>query len=190
MCLNGFFDLIIRKTGFDFNLLISAVFAYFIFACIHSLLKFYGKKRNKICEVIFVIGNNEIHTKGIIDTGNCLVSPYHNKGVSVVEYEIFEKYLSVYAKSNILAIFGETYDTDNDFESGDCSKVYTAGENIFAVPYKTISTPHGILPVMAVDKMYIKDDKEDMEYKEALIGFIRGKVSSAGDYNVILSAKL
>lgn len=191
MCLNGFFNLIISKIGLSYQLIIAAVSAYVTFLLVCRLIRMFAKGQKEICEVVFVMGENRIKAKGIIDTGNCLISPYHNKGVSVVEYEIFEKYLSIYAKKSILTMFGDTTDEDLvDCTMRDYEDLDKTCEKIFAVPYKTISTKSAVMPVMAVDKMYINENGEEREYKAALIGFIREKVSSAGDYNVILSAKL
>lgn len=178
---NGCFNLFAQKIQYSYQLLWASVVLYVIFLVTKRLFLNRNIKEDKICRVRFIFNGNEFEGTGLIDTGNCLKSPYHNRGISVAEYELFEQYLSEFAKEYILSFYNEE-NINMQFFSGE--------EKIFVVPYKTISTPHGILPVLTVDKLFINTDDEEKEYTRALVGLIKDKVSVKGDINVILSTNI
>lgn len=187
IALNGFFNLFVVKIKHWYQIILAVTIVYFVFLLIKYILFKRTVNEKKICRIRFFIGDNQIEGKGLIDTGNCLVSPYHNRGVSVSEYNLFEDYLSDYAKSCISLYYNEgsgNVQTYSELEDN------FGLEKIFAIPYKTISSKCGVLPVIVVDKLYVDIDGEEKEYTKALVGLVKDKVSSTGDINVILSTKI
>ena len=131
--------------------------------------------------------------KFVWDTGNCLISPYHNRGVSIVEYNICEPYLNNSVKEKIGLYLGLDLcqREENEKEDIEDESIYSGEKgNVFAVPYKTISSKNGILPVIQVEKITVKKEGEILEYPEALLGIICGNLSQNGEYHTILTTKI
>ena len=184
-CLNGIFNQLIYGIDYFWQILMWTIFIYIIFCGVRAMFNLNKRREKTLCEVKIVIGNNEVKTSGIWDTGNCLISPYHNRGVSIIEYEICKPYFNDDIKYNIEILSGKR-NRDKDIENKNCDNYST---RVFAVPYKTISSSDGILPVIQVERLCIKKGGENIEYNKALIGIVDGTLSQKGDYHMILTTK-
>lgn len=192
LCLNGIFNQLVCRISSFRQILLWAVVIYIIFCILRRIIM--TKKRNQktICEIKIYIDKKEIATTGLWDTGNCLISPYHNRGVSIVEYDICEPYINKALKYKLAVYLNlnlpHTDDIYNEETKSELLYEKNSG-NVFAVPYKTISSSNAVLPVIQVEKITIKKEGEILEYPEALLGIICGNLSQNGDYHTILTTK-
>lgn len=161
------------------------IFIYIIFCGVRAMFNLNKRREKTLCEVKIVIGNNEVKTSGIWDTGNCLISPYHNRGVSIIEYEICKPYFNDDIKYNIEILSGKR-NRDKDIENKNCDNYST---RVFAVPYKDqLAVWMEFCPLYRLKALY-KKGGENIEYNKALIGIVDGTLSQKGDYHMILTTK-
>lgn len=148
------------------------------------LFRWLGKNEKTIYSVHIVYQGSTIELKGLWDTGNCLVSPYHQKGVSVIGYDSIKSYIQEGTKQRLLLYLGEA-----DFAESGKEEALQEGDSVFAVSYRTVGEKSGIMPVMSVDRLIIQRQGTSVEYAGALLGIVKGKVSTSDEYQVILTTK-
>lgn len=135
-------------------------------------------KEKPLFQVRIFLGGSVVELMGIWDTGNCLTSPYGGRGISIVEYEALEQYLSEGIRRTIRCLDGEAL-PEGEVPDGD----------VFFVPYKTIEGGGRLLPVIRTEKMMVRGAGRGREYDGALVGLIQGSLSDQGEYRAILSTK-
>lgn len=121
-----------------------------------------------------------ISTYGYMDTGNNLMDVYSGKPVIILsprllknillcqEYELLDKYISTGSYQHLL-------------------ELKIDGENIYLLPYKTISNDFSIMPVFKIKGLII--DKKQ-EFKDIVAGIGSYNFSKNSDYMVLLNNNL
>lgn len=112
-------------------------------------------------ELCLQFGEETIHLKALLDTGNRLYDPAGRNPVSIVEKDILEKYLK---------------------------HKYTQEEirELLVIPFHSVGCDHGILFAVRADRMTVCRDNKLWEYTKAVIGIYPGHFTGNGAYRAIL----
>lgn len=158
---------------------------------IFFLLNWLKRDEKLIFPVELYFHGNLIKLKGLWDTGNCLVSPFHQKGVSIISYEALTPYLNEETKRAIQWYLGERTEEkiEEKQEKWLDSQSFIHQEKIFVIPFHTIGKEHGMMPVLTADKLRLEKQGEWIEYQRALIGIAKEDLCSRKQYQMILSPK-
>lgn len=110
---------------------------------------------------------------GLLDTGNCLSTPWKKEPVLIAEHaflkDFFEK--EEYEKhENLLK-----------FEMCEMGK-----EKIVWIPYHSVGNTDGILPGIYFDNVRVYQGKSWKDNKHVLVAFCKEKISVDEDYQIIL----
>lgn len=149
---------------------------YGLLSIVYTVYTRINKQEKSIYKVQIMYHTGVIRLKGLWDTGNRLVSPYHKRGVSIINYDSIREYLP-------------------DSISGQITKKYMieGGEvplkGIVYVPYETVGCRHGLMPVIEAQRMVIETEKGQLEYQKPLLGISRSPVSSRGTFQIILTTQ-
>jgi len=112
------------------------------------------------CKVELYLDERKYELRGLIDTGNGLRDPLTGKPISILDRETAKK------------IF-----------KGKLQR------GIRFVPYQSIGKEEGVLPIFYADRMCVCKG-EDYWFEKPLIGISEEKISSGGEYEMILNPNL
>jgi stage II sporulation protein GA (sporulation sigma-E factor processing peptidase) len=148
------------------------------------LLRWYQSNVREMYEVELILENRSIHTKGFMDSGNCLYDPIFRRPIMVVESTLMEKLLSE-----------EFY---KDYEN---AKQYLLGNNLNKdqwnigkehelrfqfIPYQSIGKSQGMMLGLKLDKMIIHTGKETICNEKVIAAICENNLSTKDEYHVIL----
>lgn len=154
---------------------IGIVLVYGMIRLIERVFRQLHGKEEEMCEVCIGYHGSMIRLKGLWDTGNCLKSPYHGRGISIVSYDCMKIYMPEALRACM--------------ESGGDIKEHPEGERLFYVPYRTIDRPGGMLPVIEAQWMWIQKDQMTKEYQKPLLGLSMVPVGEKNRFQIILTTQ-
>lgn len=171
----------VRKGIFTFGVI--TVFCYWGLYIGIRLCKYLKRKRELYCEVIISLNGKEIKVKGLYDTGNCLYDKVTGKSVCVIEKDSFFQLLT---------------EKQQQFLDGFCTMKITKQEESVSfyrlnprfLPYTSVGCQNGILPVVTVDKLIVKEQEEERKIPRAAVGISYTKMSEQNRFQAIMSPKI
>lgn len=175
LLVNGIFHYLALKTEHIWQLVLSCFIVYLVVQGL-VFLCFKGRKTGRmICMVKLLYSGNTIVLDGLWDTGNSLYFEGAQKGVSVINYECLEPYISSSLKERIEKRSTKQEETD------------LGEEFLFFLPYETISDKSGVFPVVMAQCMTVELQGECFEYKNPLLALNFKPVSKNGEFQMILT---
>ena len=133
-----------------------AVISYWIVLAIWDVVSWLGKRRNDCCEVTLYHQGKEVKVRAIIDTGNRLKDTVSGKSVSVISKEAAQELV-----------------------------MDLTVEGIRFIPFHTVGTKAGVMPLISIEKMCLHLDIETVVQNPLLA--ISAEIASTDDYELILS---
>lgn len=135
------------------------LFALFTFAAGLGIIRAWHHKNENgdLYDIFLEFGNNSVHTKALLDTGNRLYEPLEHRPVTIVE------------KTVLGGIELQKYEN-----------------TLRAVPFQSLGNAHGMLYAVTADRIIIRCAKKVWQYPEALIGIYPGSLQKSGNYHGIL----
>ncbi len=187
-------------------------------AGIYVFIRFLRKLRVKVSELYqtdLMLNGKTVKAVGFLDTGNCLRDPYFGKPVIITEYTVIEPLLTNSQNTMLRKLLGDSkggvtsnkMSTFNDMStSGDlCTSsgvgasddVCTSGDvrekeeylPIRLIPFHSVGKD-GMLPAFELDKIILKEEKEETVREKVLIAVSRQKLSVCKDYQIILHKEI
>lgn len=134
-----------------------AVAAYYIVTWIWNFLDSMQKVNRYRCRTELYIRGKKYRINGIIDTGNCLHDPITNEPVSILD------------KKTAVKLLGDE-----------------KAEKVRYVPYHSIGKQEGVLPILRIDKMCVKNNGVHW-IQGPLLGISEEEISAGDSYQMILN---
>lgn len=134
-----------------------AVGAYYTALLILKVLTYMQKIKQYRCEVVLVKDGFRGQFRGLIDTGNSLRDPYSGKPVCVISRVVFERHMEGVAL-----------------------------EIRYEIPYRSVGEANGSIPVISLDKMYVKSDRT-YEVDGPVIGLCEEHITVSDAYEMIVN---
>lgn len=172
----------IRKSVFSF--LAITITAYWMLYIGIRLCKYLKRKRELCCEVGIALSGKEINVKGLYDTGNCLYDRATGKSVCVMEKDSFFQLLTEKQQR-----FLENFCAMNMAEEklAEEEAAFFRGLNPRFLPYTSVGCQKGLLPVVTVDKLIVREQEEERKILHAAVGISYTKLSEKGRFQAIIS---
>lgn len=153
--------------------------------CMLGIIRFlrYQKQMSKeIYDVWLTRSGACVHTKGLVDTGNCLYDPITGKPVIVIEMKLMEEVLeaSLYHDLKKIVTFE---DTSYHINSANATKIRL-------IPFQSIGKKRGILPAILLDEVEIRKDTQFLCSKKVIAALYDDVLSQTKEYQVILHKSL
>lgn len=132
--------------------------------------------------------SKSVHTKGFMDTGNCLYDPVFKKPVIIIENSLLENLLTPeYRKEyehvkSCMEHNAASLDT-NDYHTG-------MSLQLRIIPYQSIGKPQGIMFGLVLDKLLIHRGKEVLCNEKVTAAICDNHLSTKDEYHVILHKEL
>lgn len=160
------------------------VTAYWILYIGIRLCKYLKRKRELCCEVGIALSGKEINVKGLYDTGNCLYDRATGKSVCVMEKDSFFQLLTEKQQR-----FLENFCAMNMAEEklAEEEAAFFRGLNPRFLPYTSVGCQKGLLPVVTVDKLIVREQEEERKILHAAVGISYTKLSEKGRFQAIIS---
>lgn len=137
-------------------------------------------------DVELVLENRSIHTKGLLDTGNCLFDPLYHKPIMVVEHGLMNDLLSSEFQKELDAAC--VYISGNeDGVSWNMNSDHVL--RLRFVPYQSIGKS-GMMVGIVLDKVMIHTGKETICNDKVTAAICDIPLSQRKDYQVILHKEL
>ena len=137
-----------------------AAFGYYLASKLWDVIVSIQKMNRTRCEVELFWGEKTFQMRGLIDTGNGLKDPISHKPVSIIDKAVAKAFL------------GEMKMT-----------------KVRYVPFHSIGKGEGVLLAVEIDKMCIHYEQE-IWIERPLLGVSEEKISSEGEYQMILNPNL
>ena len=163
------------------------VTAYWILYIGIRLCKYLKRKRELFCEVRIVLNRKEIKVKGLYDTGNCLYDRATGKAVCVIEKDSFFQLLTEkqqqFLESFCIMEMAEEKEAEEE-------AVFFRGLNPRFLPYTSVGCQKGLLPVVTVDRIIVREQEEERKIQRAAVGISYTKMSEKGRFQAIISPEV
>jgi len=152
------------------------------------LLRCYQSNEHETYEVELFLENRSVHTKGLIDTGNCLYDPIFKKPVMVIENSLLEELLSTEFRNDLEN--AKRYMVDSNFNTGQWDIGSEHVLRLRFIPYQSIGETQGMMLGLILDKVLIHTGKETICNEKVTAAICDNHLSTKDDYHVILHKKL
>lgn len=121
---------------------------------------------------------------GLMDTGNCLRDPYFGKPVIVTEYTVIEPLLTNTQNTMLRKLLDDSKNSGSLFQNMEdgLSKDYLP---IRMIPFHSVGKS-GMLPAFELDKLILREGKEETVREKVLTAISREGLSVRKDYQIIL----
>lgn len=137
-------------------LLVTLIGSFVCFLCVRFISIRKKQAENHFCTVRLG-ADGEICVCGLLDTGNGLTEPISGKPVAILESEIWKQ-----------------------------MEQEKRPEKMRVIPFHSIGKENGILEGYEVDKIEIEYNADKRELNKVMIAVFQGKLSSKGEYQMIL----
>ena len=127
------------------------------------------------CKIKIKIGNKELKTIVIIDTGNFLREPITQKPVIVIEKEELKNAMPEYILDNLEEII-----IGKDLDLG----IYSS--KIRIIPFTSLGKENGILIGLKADKVVVEMKESIITINNAIIGIYNGCLTRSGKYHGLI----
>lgn len=146
-----------------------------------KLIKSKLRKKDISYEITIWLGEKNITTTAILDTGNMLKDPITLMPVTIVEKETLKEILPNSILDNLKNIIG-----------GDVPKEVYEDENLKyitrfkVIPFKSIGKENGMLLGFKADKVTIKQEEKIKIITKVIIGIYDYKLSKKDEYHALI----
>ena len=146
-----------------------------------KLIKSKLRKKDISYEITIWLGEKNITTTAILDTGNMLKDPITSMPVIIVEKETLKEILPNSILDNLKNIIG-----------GDVPKEVYEDENLKyitrfkVIPFKSIGKENGMLLGFKADKVTIKQEEKIEIITKVIIGIYDYKLSKKDEYHALI----
>lgn len=148
------------------------------------VLRLYKSKERKTFEVKLFLDNRSIHTKGLMDTGNCLYDPIFHKPVVIIENELLAELLSDDCRMDFEKMKQHMRGKTSAEESADMGSGSMLSYRI--IPYTSVGNPRGTMLGFVLDKILIYKEKETICKEKVTAAVCDNHLSTKDDYHLIL----
>lgn len=115
------------------------------------------RQKDTVVEVLILLEERQVRTKGFIDTGNLLKDPLVNRPVHIIKEKLLEP----------------------ELEEGKLL--------IRLIPYHSLGKEHGLLETVTLKGMYILQGEVSVYLENPVFGIAREKLFQGDKYDVILN---
>lgn len=164
-----------------------------LFVCLgFPILAYFSKARvedmkmknitfDQLADVKISLNGVEIHTKGLIDSGNQLVDPLTKTPVMIVAATLLEEVLpsSLLQLSKNVQSFSHDEDIDHDWYA-----------RVRFVPYRSVGQSNQLLLALKPDHVTIVHNSQEIHVEKVLVGISHTTLSVEGQYESIIHPKL
>lgn len=148
------------------------------------VLRLYKSKERETFDVELFLDNRSIHTKGLMDTGNCLYDPIFHKPVVIIENELLEELLSDECRMDFEKMKQYMKGIATDDESAHMESGSILRYRI--IPYSSVGNPKGTMLGLVLDKILVCKERETICKEKVTAAVCDNHLSTKDDYHMIL----
>lgn len=177
---------LLRNNGLILNsnslkiIFISAIVAFMIITIAFKIVKNKISAKDMYCNILVKLNDKEIETKAMIDTGNFLKEPITNTPVIVVEhtllYDCIPKEILNHLENILGGDFSEIPDKIRD--------EYVS--RLKVIPFSSLGKQNGMLLGIKAEKVTIKNEDEEKDINNVIIGIYNKSLTKRGEYRALL----
>lgn len=191
-------DLRARILRVSYYLLFSSISAKFVIVTMVLLTflvliflriwRYFKGKEKTTFDVELILNHRSIHTKGLLDTGNCLYDPIFRRPVMVMEHTLAKELLTSEFLQDLEK--AKKYMTGNgpDIEEWDIKREHLV--RLRMIPYQSIGMARGMMMGLLLDKVLIHKGAETICNEKVTAALSDNQLSPKEEYHVILHKEL
>ncbi len=205
--LGGLLNSLYYYTDFGIYLMRSTNSIWFFIAFLTGIagmyvfIRFLKRLRVKVSELYqtdLMLNGKTVKAVGFLDTGNCLRDPYFGKPVIITDYTVIEPLLTTSQNTMLQKLLDGSKDSaalnNNTSSSMDIGTLFEMQRKedylpIRLIPFHSVGKD-GMLPAFELDKIILKEEKEETVREKVLIAVSRQKLSVCKDYQIILHKEI
>jgi Sporulation factor SpoIIGA. len=165
-------------------LMLAFIPAAFLILWMH---RWYQSERKETYEVELYYKDQSIHTKGLMDSGNCLYDPIFKKPVMVIENRLLQELLPAQKYQELEAV-------KNCLDGNDMSELPEIGNeyglSLKFIPYQSIGKEKGMMLGLVLDKVIVHSGKETLCNERVTAAICDNHLSVKDDYHILLHKEL
>ena len=155
-----------------------------IIALTVKIIKTKLSKKNLFCHVKIKLENQQIETRGLIDTGNLLKDPISNTPVIVVEHTLLYDILPKYILNNLENILGGELERIPD----EIKQKYIS--KLKVIPFSSLGKQNGMLLGIKADEINIESEEENIVKDNVIVGIYDKSLTKHGEYRALVGMNL
>ncbi len=149
--------------------------------------RWYQSEGRETYDVELVYNDKSVHTKALMDTGNCLYDPIFKKPVMVVENTLLKELLTEEVFTELEKAKEYMEGCESDWEL-DFNKKHIL--RLRFIPYRSIGKSRGMMTGLLLDKVLIHTGKETICNEKVTAAICDNHLSTKEDYHVLLHKEL
>ena len=158
----------------------SAIIAFIVIIIGFKTVKNKISAKDMYCDIQIKINNKKIETKAMIDTGNFLKEPITNTPVIVVEHTLLYECIPKEILNHVEDILGGDF---NEIPES-IKKEYIS--RLKVIPFSSLGKQNGMLLGIKPEKVIIKNEDEEKESNNVIIGIYNKSLTKRGEYRALL----
>ena len=123
-----------------------------------------------------------IHTRGLVDTGNCLFDPITGKPVIVIELKLIKECITTNLYEDLRKVI--------KLENGSYQISNENVTKIRLIPFQSIGKKRGILPAIVLDEIDIYKESQQYNNRRVIAAVYDDTLSQKNEYQIILHKSL
>ena len=163
---------------------VSAIIAFVIIIIGFKVVKNKISAKDMFCNIEVIINMKKIETKAMIDTGNFLKEPITNTPVIVIEHTLLYECIPKEILNHIESILGGDFSEISD----KVREEYIS--RLKVIPFSSLGKQNGMLLGIKADKVIIKNEEEEKEKQNVIIGIYNKSLTKKGEYRALLGIEL
>lgn len=152
------------------------------------ILRFHLGKEKTLFDVELVLNHRSIHTKGLLDTGNCLYDPVFRRPVMVMDNTLTRELLSMEFLNDLEK--AKKYMVSSGADNGEWDIDREHLVRLRMIPYQSIGRSQGMMMGLMLDKVLINTGKETICNEKVTAALCDNQLSPKEEYHVILHKEL
>ena len=152
------------------------------------VFRWYQSSIRETYDIELFFQKNIVHSKGFLDTGNCLYDPIFKKPVIIVENSLLENLLTQEDRKEFEILKSSMAESATSL--GQLNSNMNLVLNLRMIPYQSIGKPRGVMPGLVLDKLLIHRGKEILCSEKVTAAICDNQLSTKDEYHVILHKEL
>lgn len=165
-------------------IILGGIVAFIVIKISFKIIKTKMNSKDMFCDIHIQIGDKNIRTKAMLDTGNLVKEPITNTPVIIVESSLLYDILPKEILNNLDNILkGDLTNIPEEIQEQYLPKLR-------CIPFSSLGKQNGMLLGIRAEKLEVSKDDEVKVTKNIIVGIYEKSLTKRGEYRALIGIEL
>lgn len=165
-------------------IILGGIVAFIVIKISFKIIKTKMNSKDMFCDIHIQIGDKNIRTKAMLDTGNLVKEPITNIPVIIVESSLLYEILPKEILNNLDNILkGDLTNIPEEIQEQYLPKLR-------CIPFSSLGKQNGMLLGIRAEKLEVSKDDEVKVTKNIIVGIYEKSLTKRGEYRALIGIEL